>query len=366
MSNEDEIGQELDRFVRSTLMAVGQIQERAARQQSSRTMSEQRELSRIASDAREQTSLVYDRVRRTDYWDRATPTQIAEVESYASAVAPHDARGRETHLVIGEHLRGRYGVDLDAIHQTHPQDPDARRGALVDAVDQAQAQNVYRQATTGQFWMEGSRNELADVVTYAAARTERDEGARRSLDEAQKGLQGRFGVDLAKVRSAHPDSEADRRNALLHAIDDAEAARRHDEEAREDLLEADNLEDRAEEKRGQDDPTAASDEERAEDAHADAREHLAEHDRLHDSAENEAGRAAPHSRQEGTVPAYARTTEAELRQVPAAAASARRESSPSFPRSANAALRESSRRASPRARTRRSSQTREHGHELTR
>ncbi|GED11274.1 hypothetical protein [Cellulosimicrobium cellulans] len=366
MSNEDEIGQELDRFVRSTLMAVGQIRERAARQQAGRSMTEQRELARVASEAREQTSLVYDRVRRPDFWDRATPAQVAEVEAYAAAVAPHDARGRETHLVIGEQLRNRYGVDLDAIHRAHPQDQDARRVALDGAVDQAQAQNVYRHATTGKFWKEGSRDELADVVTYAAARTERDEGARHSLNQAQQGLQARFGIDLTKVRSAHPDSEADRRNALLHAIDDAEAAHRQDEEAREDLREADNLEDRAEEKHGQGDPTATADEERADDAHADAREHLAEHDRLHDSAEHEAGRAANLGPQKATVPAYARTTDAELRQVPAAAAAARRESSPSFPRSANATLRESSRRNSPRALTRRSSQTRERAHELAR
>ncbi|WP_340289768.1 hypothetical protein [Aquipuribacter hungaricus] len=133
-SAEDEIGQDVDRLVRSALMAAGQIREHAARHSQTGAWALQQQQSAAVAEHRETTRLVYDRVRREEFWNQATPAQVADLVTFTTAVAPHDALGREAHDVIREQLHARHGIDLATITAAHD-DPADRRNALMHALD---------------------------------------------------------------------------------------------------------------------------------------------------------------------------------------------------------------------------------------
>ncbi|MBO1751319.1 hypothetical protein J4G33_05835 [Actinotalea sp. BY-33] len=137
-SSEDEVGQDVDRLVRSALMAAGQIGEQASRHGQTNAWAQQQQMTAAVAEHREHTQLVYDRVRREDFWQQASPQQIADLTTFTTAIAPHDARGREAHNVIREQLGSRFGVNLDALNAAH-HDPADRRNALVHALDDHRA-----------------------------------------------------------------------------------------------------------------------------------------------------------------------------------------------------------------------------------
>lgn len=138
MSSEDEFGQEVDRVVRSTMMAIGQVREQLARAQVTRATAQHQEVARVAGEHREQIAVVYDRVRREDFWRTAGHRDVAELATFTQAIAPHDARGREAHQVVREQVGARFGVDVDAVARAHP-DPADRTNALWHALDDAAA-----------------------------------------------------------------------------------------------------------------------------------------------------------------------------------------------------------------------------------
>lgn len=138
MSSEDEFGQEVDRVVRSTMMAIGQVREQLARAQATRATARHQEVARVAGEHREQIAMVYDRVRREDFWRTAGHQDVAELATFTSTIAPHDARGREAHQVVREQVGARFGVDVDAIAGAHP-NPADRSNALWHALDDAAA-----------------------------------------------------------------------------------------------------------------------------------------------------------------------------------------------------------------------------------
>lgn len=138
MSSEDEFGQEVDRVVRSTMMAIGQVREQLARAQATRATAQHQEVARVAGEHREQIAMVYDRVRREDFWRTATRQDVAELATFTSTIAPHDARGREAHQVVREQVGARFGVDVDAVARAHPDAAD-RTNALWHALEDAAA-----------------------------------------------------------------------------------------------------------------------------------------------------------------------------------------------------------------------------------
>lgn len=138
MSSEDEFGQEVDRVVRSTMMAIGQVREQLARAQAARATARHQEVASVAGEHREQIAMVYDRVRREDFWRTATRQDVAELATFTSTIAPHDARGREAHQVVREQVGARFGVDVDAVARAHP-NPADRTNALWHALDDAAA-----------------------------------------------------------------------------------------------------------------------------------------------------------------------------------------------------------------------------------
>ncbi|QUC01993.1 MULTISPECIES: hypothetical protein [Cellulosimicrobium] len=138
MSSEDEFGQEVDRVVRSTMMAIGQVREQLARAQATRATARHQEVARVAGEHREQIAMVYDRVRREDFWRTAGHQDVAELATFTSTIAPHDARGREAHQVVREQVGARFGVDVDAVARAHP-NPADRTNALWHALDDAAA-----------------------------------------------------------------------------------------------------------------------------------------------------------------------------------------------------------------------------------
>ncbi|WP_159796684.1 hypothetical protein [Puerhibacterium puerhi] len=269
---EDEIAQETDQLVRTAFMALGQLRERSARNQAARSAAQFQEVARQDAQVRENTRLVHERVQRDGFWRAASPAAIADVARYTAAVARHDVRGREADAIVAEQLHSRYGINL------------------------------------------------------------------------------------AAIRLAHPESEEARRQALVDALDDAMAVRRQDALAREDLAASAQLDERADDKEEVADPSAAADASEAQELRDDAREHHAEADRI--SADASSADAPP---------PYTRASEHELKAVPDAAAEARRTSATNFPKSANAVLRDSRRGSAPRARTiLRRSGARERSPELTR
>lgn len=74
---------------------------------------ERREVEQRIAAERQAAELVYRRVYRDTWWDRATETDIAGAVTAAGTWAASDPRGDEALSHIGERLAGRYGIDID-------------------------------------------------------------------------------------------------------------------------------------------------------------------------------------------------------------------------------------------------------------
>ncbi|VTR76041.1 hypothetical protein [Cellulomonas hominis] len=249
---------------------------------------------------RDETRLVYDRVRRPEFWNQATDQQIADVVKYTRQIAPHDLTGREAARVVDEQLHKRFGIDLQDPSNPAPAAPDARRAALLAALDDQIA--VTR---------EGRDDELARTAGASSTRPVNSEHAPAGAEALGHVLREQESVERG-----------------LAARDIAEAGAGHDLEGQGAFGE----------------PRGGAMDDGADLVDVDERlEHTAA---AHEARADQVGAAAAATEATAGAPLdYQRVTDAELTQVPPVAAGARKQAATNFPRSTASGLRASAGRS---------------------
>jgi hypothetical protein len=189
----DGIEEAFDGQVRVLVTAAGQVGERLARAREDalrrgQAVSEReaRELrSRIEAEraaARAELGNVY----RAQWWDRATPEQIASTYQVARAWAREDPEALRAEQRMGDELRTRYGVDVDPAAA----DPAAVRVAVARAEQRLGQPERHPQAATGAAAL-GNADRAAvendDAMRLLAAAAAADRMAERSREAAEHG-----------------------------------------------------------------------------------------------------------------------------------------------------------------------------------
>lgn len=92
-----------------------------------------------------------------------------------------------------------------------------------------------------EFWNVANGDRVATAVSFAAESGVDVPHTQAIYDTVRSKLASGFNIDLDDLRSLHPESEAARRNALAHAVDDAIAARHADRDADASSTESETL-----------------------------------------------------------------------------------------------------------------------------
>ena len=106
--------------------------------------------------------------------------------------------------------------------------------ALVTKQQESVTQRVLAAVNRESFWDAANGERIANAATYGATLYNTDQNAAAVYDIVRDNTWSRFGINVDQLRAAHPDDESDRRNALIHAVDDRIAANREGALARED------------------------------------------------------------------------------------------------------------------------------------
>lgn len=361
MSDEEQIGGEMDRAIRAVLMGMGQVGEQVARRQAQRADAQRLELERNQRARAEQTRAVAEQVHRTDFWRHATPEQVGDVAAFTAAAAQESAAGATAHEQVRVQVASRYGLDADvlagldrevrdqALREAFANTAEAR--FAVDNRDTTRA--VYDRVKREEFWRQAGPEQVADTVEYTRRLQGHDRMAAEAHSIAGEQLRARHGIDLAALERELPPGER-QRHALMHALDDQAAARRERDEADQDATAAENLERKADvdEELGRPVGEVESTREEADELRAESREHDAQGDVYQASADLEQGdeRFARGHHPDDLGAPYQRTTDGELQAAPAAAATARKQAATNFPEPAGKALGRAHRKGAMRGR----------------
>lgn len=116
----DGIEEAFEGQLRVLVTAAGQVGERLARQREetqrnaqARSEQEARELASRIEAERLAARVELRDVGRADWWDRATPEQIARSYQVARAWSAEDPEAARAEERVRSEIRGRYGVDVD-------------------------------------------------------------------------------------------------------------------------------------------------------------------------------------------------------------------------------------------------------------
>lgn len=264
---------------------------------------------------RDETRLVYDRVRRPEFWNQATPEQIADVVKYTHQVAPYDLTGRESAQIVAEQLRKKFKIDLDEVNKTSPNDPEARRKALIEALDD---QVAFSRENTPE-----SEPLPADGAVPAVP----GEQASPEALVAPSDLR----ASVAGVVDVEPQDAGASATLLGEAQSQRAAAEGESDLADRDVIDAER--ELAELETGA--PEAGEHAQHAADLETSAAGHEAQAEAFDAAATRTEAAGA------GASQGYQRVTDAELAQVPPVPAGARKQAATSFPRSTASGLRTS-------------------------
>lgn len=348
---------------------------------------------RFAQDNPDVSRTLYDRLRRREYWDQASPDQVAQVAELTGRLAPHDTRAAEADAVLREQLHTRYDIDLDKIRASHPEQAertaslsaelDTARRARDVAAGRDETRLVYDRVRRPEFWKQATPEQIAEVVKYTHEVAPYDLAGREAQQIVAEQLRAKFSIDLVDLQQKNPSDAAARRAALIDALDDHLAATRETDprtmpettgthaqdtpsahgqqhanadraaeaieraEATRDLSQASALRAGTEhddklhgDVAGDGDvdvpvtERAAELHEAAEHRELSAQQHEGRADALHSSAQVNDAHAADLQH-----PGYQRVTDAELTNVPRPVATSRKQAATSFPQSTSAGLR---------------------------
>ncbi len=209
MDEEDVIGNEFDRVLRAAAMSAGQTAEAIRRRGQARDEAARADLLQKQREQSDLTSNIYDRVQRDEFWRNANGERVANAATYSATLYNHDPKAREIYEIVRDRTQDRFGINIDELRAAHPENEEARRNALLNAVD----------------------DRLAALRADQEAADDRSEAARERDEEEQAETEGRQpDADLARERAEAADARAaDHENVA--ALERGEE-RGHDAEAR--------------------------------------------------------------------------------------------------------------------------------------
>lgn len=145
MSDEDEVGQEFDRVLRSVMMGGGQVRETLARAQAAKDQrARDAALEQIRERERETTRL-REMVSRDSFWKSANGERVANAATYGATLYNTDPNAAAVYDIVREKAHDLYGINVDRLRAAHPESEDARHNALLHAVDDRLAATRDRQ-----------------------------------------------------------------------------------------------------------------------------------------------------------------------------------------------------------------------------
>lgn len=193
MSDEDEVGQEFDRVLRSVMMGGGQVRETLARAQAAKDQrARDAALEQIRERERETTRL-REMVSRDSFWKSANGERVANVATYGATLYNTDPNAAAVYDIVRERAHERFGINVDQLRAAHPESEDARHNALLHAVDDRLAATRDREESERALSFGGDLEQEAD--------TAREEGKK---DDAELGT-----ADDDAVVTERPTSDSD-------------------------------------------------------------------------------------------------------------------------------------------------------------
>lgn len=135
MAEEDEVGQEFDRVIRSAVMAFGQLREGAARRSAAQSQ-EMRDAALVATRQQENvTSRLLRAVQTESFWNAADGERVANAATYGATLYNTDHNAAAVYDVVRDQVWQRYGLSVDALRAEYPENEVQRRNALAHAMD---------------------------------------------------------------------------------------------------------------------------------------------------------------------------------------------------------------------------------------
>lgn len=206
----DGIEEAFDGQIRVLVTAAGQVGERIARAREdalrraqAATEQEAREL-RSRIEAEHRTARVeLGNVHRSDWWDRATPEQIANTYQLARAWSQDDPEAVRAEQRIRDEVRTRYGVDVN--------DTSADPQAVREAVERAE------EAEAARLMAEADRADRAAEHHRDAAEHEPDPEQRAEAREQAEQHQAH--ADAARADAQPLYDSAERREATARDLE---------------------------------------------------------------------------------------------------------------------------------------------------
>lgn len=190
MDEEDVIGNEFDRVLRAAAMSAGQAAEAFRRRSQARDEAARADVLQKQRDQDSLTATIYERVQRDEFWRNANGERVANAATYGATLYNHDPKAREIYEIVRERTHAHFGINVDELRAAHPENEEARRNALLNAVDDRLAA------------LRADR-EAADERTET--QRERDEEEQAKLEERQPD------ADLARERAEAADERAEDR-----------------------------------------------------------------------------------------------------------------------------------------------------------
>ncbi|MBT9605097.1 hypothetical protein [Microbacterium sp.] len=209
MDEEDVIGNEFDRVLRAAAMGAGQAAEGLRRRAQARDEAARADVMQKQRDQASLTATIYERVQRDEFWRNANGERVANAATYGATLYNHDPKAREIYEIVRERTNSQFGLNVDELRAAHPENEEARRNALLNAVD----------------------DRLAALRADGQAADARSEAARERDEEEQANAQQRqLDADLARERAEAADERIEEREdaAALHRGEE----RGHQAEAR--------------------------------------------------------------------------------------------------------------------------------------
>lgn len=249
----------------------------------------------------------------------------------------------------------------------HGQERDrqaADRAAQVAREQNEITRRIHDQVNREPFWRSADGERVANAATYGATLANVDPRARDIYEVVRERSHELYGIDVDRLRARFPDSEEQRRNALMNAVDDYLAAKRADIEAGSDREQSADLSSQADDEREAGDPHAEATEEAAQESAHDAVEHAEDHDRLQSRGGAEETAAGVHGQEAQQT---RESAQAAAREPSTKAGVARQQAASSYPQGASKTLTQSRNTKQPKARGNRAAdQVRERSKTLSR
>ncbi len=224
--SEEEVGQEFDRVARAAMMALGQVREAMSRRAAERDRQAQVQSAAAIREQEQRTAQLRQIVGRQDFWDNATGERVANAATYGATLYNVDRNAATIYDTVRDQAHARFGINVDEIRAQHPDSEEARRDALMHAVDDrlaamrddALGRDDRAAAADLQDEARAQREQGADDEREAGEATPESERHERSADR----LDSEADVDLANEYGHEQDHDRHLNDA---GVDDAAAAR---------------------------------------------------------------------------------------------------------------------------------------------